>query len=108
MTLNELRNALLFLYPDADELKDWVIFDDGTGAKIAEWNRVETIPEEKDLIKVSKKEGDDAKDKYKFKKSFIDSTRKDTAIIKWIAEKHGITYEQALVELETIFKDLNK
>ena len=39
-----VANALLFLFPDADPLRDYRVQDDGKGAYIAVWNLANPQP----------------------------------------------------------------
>ena len=99
-----MHKRLLYLFPDFED-GDWVIQDDkdGRGPWLAEWNRPEDMPSSAAINTVSDTDGDAAHDESSFKKSF--ELKKDEAIIKWIAQLHGITLGQARNQLRTIWKN---
>jgi len=101
-----LQASLLYLFPDYQN-GDWVLQDDkdGNGPRIAEWNRPEPQPPQGQIDAVTPEQRERANKNARFKRD-LESSNKDEALITWIADKHGLTYAEALDEIRTIFDAL--
>ncbi len=80
-------------------------FDDAGDLYISAWFSNKKQPTEQEIAAVTKQEADDAEDEYEVKKNF-DLDKKDKAIIKWIADLHGLSIGQAKQQLKDIYKAL--
>jgi hypothetical protein len=97
----DIHARLLHLFPDYVE-GDWVLRDLGAGPFIDEWNRGEPQPPQGLIDAVTPEQRDAANANAKFKKSFQTSD-KEKVIIGWIASKHGLTYDDAIVEIRALW-----
>lgn len=101
--MSNLHKKLLSLYPDYQE-GDWETVHVKPDTFISEWNRQEPKPTQADLDAVTAEVADKAIVDYYFRHRFSD--KKDKAIITWIAQTQGLTLQQALSEIRTIWDRL--
>ena len=100
-----LNSALLSIFPNS-KIDDWMLSDDGAGAYISAWNRPEPQPPQARIDAVPQVARDAAHANARFKRQVEGGSKKEEALIVWIANKHGLTYAQALAEIKVIWEAL--